>query len=71
MVNEDQRIQMECEAAFALLMRRYGDRVTPEMVEVLKGSVEMVVKTTAALRSVSLANGDAPLVCFAPSLEEG
>jgi hypothetical protein len=64
-------MQMECEAAFDLLMRRYGDRLTPEMVEGLRGSVEAVVKTVAALRSVRLENGDAPLVGFAPARKEG
>jgi hypothetical protein len=62
---------MECEAAFDLLMRRYGDRLTPEMVGGLRGSVETVVKTVAAVRSVRLENGDAPLVCFAPLRKEG
>ena len=71
MAPEDQRIQRECEAAFDLLMRRYGDRLTPEMVEGLRGSVEAVVKTAAALRSVRLENGEAPLVGFTPCTEEG
>ena len=70
-MSEEQRIQMECEAAFDMLMRRYGDRLTPEMVGGLRGSVETVVKTVAAVRSVRLENGDAPLVCFAPLRKEG
>lgn len=70
-MSEEQRIQMECEAAFDLLMRRYGDRLTPEMVGGLRASVETVVKTVAAVRSVRLENGDAPLVCFAPLRKEG
>ena len=70
-MSEEQEIQMECEAAFDLLMRRYGDRLTPEMVDGLRGSVETVVKTVAAVRSMRLEIGDAPLVCFAPSRREG
>jgi len=70
-VSEEQEIQMECEAAFDLLMRRYGDRLTPEMVDGLRGSVETVVKTVAAVRSMRLEIGDAPLVCLAPSRREG
>jgi hypothetical protein len=70
-VSEAQRIQLECEAAFDLLMRRYGDRLTPEMADGLRGSVEAVVKTVAAVRSVRLENGEAPLVCFAPVRKEG
>jgi len=69
-VSEEQRVQTECEAAFDLLMRRYGDRLTPEMAEGLRRSVEAVVKTVMALRSVRLDNGDAPLVCFAPLRKE-
>jgi hypothetical protein len=70
-VSEDQRVQTESEAAFDLLMRRYGDRLTPEMVEGLRGSVEAVAKTVAALQSVRLGNGNAPLVGFAPLRKEG
>lgn len=61
----------ECEATFYWLMRRYGDRLTPEMVEDLRGSVEAVVKAVAALRSVRLENGDAPLPGFSPMCEQG
>jgi len=70
-MSEKERIQRECEAAFDLLMRRYGDRLTPEMVDGLRRSVETVVKTVAALRSVRIENGDARLVSFAPSRREG
>jgi hypothetical protein len=49
-----------------MLMDRYGERLTPEMREGLRGSVETVVKTVAAVRSVRLDNGDAPLGGFAP-----
>jgi hypothetical protein len=70
-VSEDQEIQRECEAALDFLMRRYGERLTPEMREGLRGSVETVVKTVAAVRSVRLENGDAPLGGFAPLRGEG
>ncbi len=70
-VSEDQEIQRECEAALDLLMRRYGERLTPEMRDGLRGSVETVVKTVAAVRSVRLENGDAPLGGFAPLRREG
>ncbi|HSB70726.1 MAG TPA: hypothetical protein VLT62_15475 [Candidatus Methylomirabilis sp.] len=61
----------ESEAAFDWLMRRYGDRLTPGMADDLRGSVQAVMKTVAALRSVRLENGDAPLVGFSPMREEG
>jgi hypothetical protein len=70
-VSEDQEIQRECEAALDFLMRRYGERLTPEMREGLRGSVETVAKTVAAVRSVRLENGDAPLGGFAPLRGEG
>ena len=70
-VSEEQEIQVECEAVFDLLMRRYGDRLTPDMVDGLRGSVEAVVKTVAAVRSVRLENGDAPLGGFAPVRKDG
>jgi hypothetical protein len=41
------------------------------MVDGLRGSVEAVVKTVAAVRSVTLANGDAPLLGFAPVRKDG
>ena len=70
-MSEDQGIQRECEAALDLLMHRYGERLTPEMRDGLRGSVETVVKTVAAVRSVRLENGEAPLGGFAPLRGEG
>ena len=69
-MSDEQEIRTECEAAFDLLMRRYGDRLTPEMVDGLRGSVEAVIKTVATLRSVNLDNGSAPLLGFAPLRKE-
>ena len=70
-VSEEQRLQPESEAAFELLLRRYGDRLSPEMAEELRGCVEAVVKTVVALRSARLENGDAPLPGFPPVRKEG
>ncbi len=70
-MSEDQGIQKESEAAFERLMRRYGDRLSPEMAEGLRGSVEAVVKTVAAVRAVRLENSEAPLTGFAPVKDEG
>lgn len=69
-MSKEQGVQMECEATFDLLMHRYGDRLTPEMVDGLRGSVEAVVKTVVAVRSVKLENGDAPLLGFTPFRKE-
>ena len=65
-VDDEQAIQADCEATFQWLMRRYGDRLTADMVEGLRASVESVVKTVAAVRKVPLGNGDAPLLGFTP-----
>ncbi len=70
-MSQEHAIQEECEAAFDLLMRRYGDRLTPEMADGLRGAVQAVGKTVAAVRSVRLENGDAPLTGFAPVRKEG
>ena len=70
-MSEAQKIQQESEAAFDLLMHRYGDRLSPEMADELRGCVEAVVKTAAALRLARLENGEAPLVGFAPVRKEG
>ncbi|MFA5027617.1 MAG: hypothetical protein WC713_07035 [Candidatus Methylomirabilota bacterium] len=71
-MDQEQEVQAECEALLALLTRRYGDRLTPEMLDGLRGSVEAVVKRTIMpVRSVPLANGDAPLLGFAPCRKEG
>ena len=70
-MSEEQSVRKEGEAAFDLLMRRYGDRLTPEMAEGMRGAVEAVIKTVAAVRSVPLGNGDAPLLGFTPVKKEG
>jgi hypothetical protein len=54
----------------AALMQRYGSRLSPEMAETLRGAVESVLKTVAAVRAVPLANGEAPLLGFAPVRKE-
>ncbi len=65
-MDQEEEIQVESTVAFEWLMHRYGDRVSPDMVQGLRASVEAVVKTVAAIRKVSLANGDAPLLGFTP-----
>ena len=70
-MSDEQEIQRECQAVFEWLMDRYGNRLTPEMADGLRATVEGVVKTVAAVRSVKLANGEAPLLGFAPVRKEG
>jgi hypothetical protein len=70
-VSVEQGVQRESEAVFELLRHRYGDRLTPEMAEGLRGAVEAVVKTVAAVRAVKLEYGEAPLTGFTPVRKEG
>ena len=70
-MTDEQEFRLECEAAFNLLMRCYGDRLSSEMLDGLRGSVEAVVKTVMALRSVKLQNNDSPLLGLGPLRKEG
>ncbi len=54
----------------ALLMQRYGDRLSAEQADALRVAVQAVVKTVVAVRTVPLSNGEAPLVGFAPVRKE-
>ncbi len=63
---EERRILEESESTFIRLKQLYGDRLSPTMQEELRESVGAVVKTVAALRSVRLENGEAPLAPFTP-----
>jgi hypothetical protein len=65
-VHGESDLQRECDAAYEMLMRLYGDRLSPEMADGLRAAVESVVKTVTALRATPLANGDAPLLAVAP-----
>jgi len=65
-VHGESDLQQECDAAYEMLMRRYGDRLSPEMADGLRAAVESVVKTVTTLRAIPLANGDAPLPSAAP-----
>jgi hypothetical protein len=65
-VHGESDLQRECDAAYEMLMRRYGNRLSPEMADGLRAAVESVVKTVTALRAIPLANGDAPLPGAAP-----
>ena len=69
-MSDERGIQQERDAIFDWLMERYGDRLTPEMAEGLRGTVEGVVKTVTAVRAVKLENGEAPLLGFAPVRQE-
>ena len=56
----------ETDLRFALVRRRYGDRLTPEQLDGVRRSVEAIAEQVAALRTVRLSNADEPLQCFVP-----
>jgi hypothetical protein len=66
----DEKNYDEAELTYAALMQRYGDRLSPEMAGMLRSTVEAVLKTVNPVRAVPLANGDAPLLGFAPVRSE-
>jgi hypothetical protein len=57
---------LETDLRLALVRGRYGDRLTPEQLEALRGAVEAIVEQVAALRTVPLTNADEPLERFRP-----
>jgi len=62
----DEKGYDEAGLTYAALMQHYGGRLSPEMAEMLRGAVDAVLKTVSPVRDVPLANGDAPLLGFAP-----
>lgn len=58
--------QDEVEVRLALVRRRYGDRLTPEQLDILRHVVRAIVEQVAALRTVPLTNADGPMERFIP-----
>jgi len=56
----------EIDALFALVRRRYGDRLTVEQLAAVRVGIEGIVETSRALRAVRLRNSDEPVQPFAP-----
>ena len=56
----------EVELRFALVRRRYGDRLTPEQLDEVRRAVGAIVEMVTALRTVRLTNGDEPGQRFVP-----
>ena len=56
----------EVEALFELLSQRYGDRLTPDELERVRGDVELIVGTAEELRSFRLDNAVGPVTTFTP-----
>lgn len=60
----------EKEYLYRLLQRRYGNRLSGHDFKEVEKGVDGVIKTVAALRSVSLENSDEPMIRFIPYREE-
>jgi hypothetical protein len=58
--------ESEADLRFAVVRRRYGDRLTPEQLEALRGAVQEIVQQVTALRAARLTNADEPLPRFVP-----
>jgi hypothetical protein len=58
--------EAEVEVRFALVRRRYGNRLTAEQLEDVRRAVEGIVDLVAALRTVRLTNADEPAQRFVP-----
>lgn len=65
-MSEPAKPDPEADALFEIVRQRYGDRLTPEQQEELRGIVRAQVKAARALRAVRLANADEPTQPFAP-----
>jgi hypothetical protein len=70
-MEDQERLKVESEMLLEMVLGRYGDRLTPEMVEGVRGAAETVAKTLIPLRSVKLENHDPPFVQFAPFRKRG
>jgi hypothetical protein len=70
-MQDPEEIKAETEMLLEMVLCRYGERLTPEMRDGMRGAVETVVKTLIPLRSVKLENQDAPFIHFAPFRERG
>jgi len=57
---------VEIEHLFALVRARYGERLTADQLADLHQTVESIVQTARALRSVRLPNTTEPYAPFAP-----
>ena len=56
----------EAVALFALVVNRYGRRLTTEQLDEIKQMVEGQVEMARALRAVKLSNADEPFPSFTP-----
>ena len=65
-MSEPSETPSEADLLFAVVRRRYAERLTSEEVQALRRSIDEVTRLTAALRAVRLGNADEPFQRFEP-----
>jgi hypothetical protein len=68
-MSEPSETPSEADLLFAVVRRRYAERLTAEELEALRRSVDEVTRLAAALRAVRLGNADEPFQRFEPFRE--
>jgi hypothetical protein len=58
--------EKEIDLRLSLLRMRYGDRLSPDQVDDLRRTIEVIVAQVRSLRAVPLVNADEPLPRFVP-----
>lgn len=56
----------EADALFEIVRQRYGDRLTPSLMDEVRKIVQAQVEAARALRAIRLTNADEPVQPFAP-----
>jgi len=65
-MSEPAKPDPEADALFEIVRRRYGDRLTPELLDEVRTIVQAQVEAARALRAMRLTNADEPMQPFAP-----
>ena len=65
-MSEPAKPDPEADALFEIVRQRYGDRLTPSLMDELRKIVRAQVEAARALRPVRLSNADEPMQHFAP-----
>ena len=63
-MSEPSETPSEADLLFAVVRRRYADRLSDEDLQALRRSVDEVARLAAALRAVRLGNADEPFQRF-------
>jgi len=69
-MSEPTKPDPEADALFEIVRQRYGDRLTPSLMDEVRTIVQAQVEAARALRAMRLTNADEPMQPFAPYREE-